>query len=73
MATGEIFEKMKLAVEYNNLTAQTKEDTTNNQKRLPNFVNKIGCNTPRTIDSTAFKTLENGFKKQSKEQLQTDR
>ena len=64
---------MKLAVEYNGLTLQTKGDTTNIQKRLPNLVNGVGCKTHRTVGSTAFKTLESSVEKKSIQQLQTDR
>ena len=70
---GTVFEKLKLAVEYNGLTLQTKGDTTNIQKRLPNLVNGVGCKTLRTVGSTAFKTLENSVEKKSNQQLQTDR
>ena len=70
---GTVFEKLKLAVEYNGLTLQTKGDTTNIQKRLPNLVNGVGCKTLRTVGSTAFKTLENIVEKKSNQQLQTDR
>ena len=70
---GTVFEKFKLAVEYNGLTLQTKGDTTNIQKRLPNLVNGVGCKTHWAVGSTAFKTLENSVEKKSNQQLQTDR
>ena len=35
--TGEVFEKFKLAVEYNGSNTQTKGETNTIQKRLPNF------------------------------------
>ena len=70
---GSVFEKLKIAVEYNGLTLQTKGDTTNIQKRLPNLVNGVGCKTHRAVESTAFKTLENSVEKKSNQQLQTDR
>ena len=70
---GTVFEKLKLAVEYNGLTLQTKGDTTNIQKRLPNLVKGVGCKTHRAVGSTAFKTLENSVEKKSNQQLQTDR
>ena len=70
---GTVFEKLKLAVEYNGLTLQTNGDIPNIQKRLPNLVNGVGCKTHRAVGSTAFKTLENSVEKKSNQQLQTDR
>ena len=64
---------MKLAVEYNGLTLQTKGDTTIIQKLLPNLVNGVGRKTHRAVGSTDFKTLENSVEKKSNQQLQTDR
>ena len=60
-------------MEYIDLTLQTKGDTTNIQKRLPNLVNGVGCKSQRAVGSTAFKTLENSVEKKSNQQLQTDR
>ena len=70
---GTVFEKLRLAVEYNGLKIQTKGDTTNIQKRLHNLVNGVGCKTHRAVGSTAFKTPENSVEKKSNQQLQTDR
>ena len=42
--TGEIFEKIKLALEYNGSAPPTKGDATTIQKRLPNFSNALSKN-----------------------------
>ena len=69
--TGEIFEKLKLAVEYNSSPPPTKGEATTIQKRSPNLGNALSKNhRPRGI--VGYKSLDNA-KKTLNQQLQTDR
>ena len=70
--TGEIFEKLKLAVEYNGSASLTKGETTTIQKRLPDLSNAIALSKiHRQSGIVANKSLDNA-EKTSNQQLQTD-
>ena len=68
--TGEIFEKLKLAVEYNSSAPPTKGEATSIQKRLPNLSNALSKN-HRQNRIIAYKSLDNA-EKTLNQQLQTD-
>ena len=69
--TGEIFEKLKLAVEYNGSAPPTKGEANSIQKRLPNLSNAMSKNHRRSgIDG--YKSLDNA-EKTLNQQLQTER
>ena len=68
--TGEVIEKLKLAVEYNGSAPLTKGDATATQKRLPNLSNapsKYHCQN----GIVAYKSLENA-EKTLNQQMQSD-
>ena len=67
--TGEIFKKLKLAVEYNGSTPPTKGEATTIQKRLPNLSNALSKN-HRQNGIVAYKSLDNA-EKTLNQQLQT--
>ena len=69
-ATGEVIEKLKLAVEYNGSAPLTKGDATTIQKRLPNLRNDPSIN-HRQNGIVAYKSLENADKTLN-QQMQTD-
>ena len=60
-ATGEVIEKLKLAVEYNGSAPLTKGDATAIQKRLPNLSN-VPSKTHRQKGFVAYKSVENAEK-----------
>ena len=68
--TGEIFEKLKLAVENNGSAPPTKGEATTIQKRLPNLSNALSKN-DRQNGIVAYKSLDNA-EKTLNQQLQTD-
>ena len=68
--TGEIFEKLKLAVEYNASAPPTKGEATTIQKRLPNLSNDLSKN-HRQSGILSYKSLDNA-EKTLNQQLQTD-
>ena len=59
--TGEIFEKLKLAVVYNGSTPPTKGEATTIRKRLPNLINALSKN-HRQNGIVAYKSLDNAEK-----------
>ena len=59
--TGEIFEKLKLAVEYNSSAPPTKGEATTIQKRLPNLSNALSKN-QRPSGIVGYKSLDNSEK-----------
>ena len=69
-ATGEVIEKLKLAVEYNGSAPLTKGDATAIQKRLPNLSN-VPSKTHRQKGFDAYKSVENA-EKTLNQQMQTD-
>ena len=69
--TGEIFEKLKLAVEYNGSAPPTKREATSIQKRLPSLSNALSKN-HRQEGIVGYKSLDNA-EKTLNQQLQTDR
>ena len=69
--TGEIFEKLKLAVEYNGSAPPTKGEATSIQKRLPNLSSALSKNY-RPSGIVGYKSLDNA-EKTLNQQLQTDR
>ena len=69
--TGEIFEKLKLAVEYNSSAPPTKGEATSIQKRLPNLSSALSKNY-RPSGIVGYKSLVNA-EKTLNQQLQTDR
>ena len=69
--TGEILEKLKLAVEYNGSGPPTKGEATNIQKRLPNLSSALSKNY-RPSGIVGYKFLDNA-EKTFNQQLQTDR
>ena len=69
--TGEIFEKLKLAVEYNSSAPPTKVEATSIQNRLPNLSNSLSTN-HRQSGIVGYKSLDNA-EKTLNQQLQTDR
>ena len=68
--TGEIFEKINLAVEYNGSAPSTKREATDIHKRLPNLSNALTKN-HRQNGFVAYKSLVND-EKTLNQQLQTD-
>ena len=58
--TGEIFEKLKLAVEYNGSAPPTKGEATSIQKRLPKLSNVLSKNRRRS-GIVGYKSLNNGI------------
>ena len=68
---GEIFEKLKLAVEYNGSAPPTKGEATSIQKRLPNLSNAQSKN-HRQSGIVGYESLDNA-EKTLNQQLQTDR
>ena len=69
-ATGEIFEKLKLAVEYNGSVPPTKGEATTIQNRLHKLNNALSRN-HRQDGIVAYKSLDNA-EKTLNQQLQTD-
>ena len=69
--TGEIFAKLKLAVEYNGSAPPTKGEATSIQKRLPNLSSALSKNY-RPSGIVGYKSLDNA-EKTLNQQLQTDR
>ena len=69
--TGEIFENLKLAVEYNGSAPPTNGEANSIQKRLPNLSNALSKN-HRQSGIVGYKTLDNA-EKTLNQQLQTDR
>ena len=69
--TGEIFEKLKLAVEYSSSAPPTKGEATSIQKRIPNLSSAFSKN-HRQNGIVAYKSLDNA-EKTLNQQLQTDR
>ena len=69
--TGEIFEKLKLAVENNSSAPPTKGEATSIQKRLPNLSCALSKNY-RPSGIVGYKSLDNA-EKTLNQQLQTDR
>ena len=69
--TGEIFEKLKLAVEYNGSAPLTKGESTAIQKRLPNLINALS-RSHRQNGFVGYKSLDNA-ERTFNQQLQTDR
>ena len=69
--TGEIFEKLKLAVEYNGSAPPKKGEATNIQKSLSNLSDALSKN-HRQNGIVAYKSLDNA-QKTLNQQLQTDR
>ena len=56
--TGEIFEKLKLAVEYNSSAPLTKGESSGIQKRLPNLIKALSRN-HRQNGFVGYKSLDN--------------
>ena len=69
--TGEIFEKLILAVEYNGSAPLTKGESTGIQKRLPNLIEALSRN-HRQNEFVGYKSLDNA-ERTLNQQLQTDR
>ena len=69
--TGEIFEKLKIAVEYKGSAPPTKGDATSIQKHLPNLSNALRKN-HRQSGVVGYRSLDNA-EKTLNQQLQTDR
>ena len=69
--TGEIFEKLKLAVEYNGSAPPAKGEAAGIQKRLTNLSNALSEN-QRQNGIVAHKSLDNA-EKTLNQPLQTDR
>ena len=69
--TGEIFEKLKLAEEYNGSAPPTKGEATSIQKRFPIFSIALSQN-HRQSGIFGYKCLDNA-EKTLNQQLQTDR
>ena len=68
--TGEIFGKLKLAVEYNGSAPPKKGEETSIQKRLPNLSNALSKNHRRS-GIVGYKSLDN-IEKTLNQQIQTD-
>ena len=68
--TGEIFEKLKLALEYNVSAPPTKGEATTIQKRLHNLSNALSKN-HRPSGIVGYKSVDNA-EKTLNQQLQTD-
>ena len=68
-----IFEKLKIAVEYNGSAPPTKGEATAIRKRLPNLSNAIApSKSPRRDGIVAYKSLHKA-EKTSNPQLKTDK
>ena len=68
--TGENFEKLKLAVEYNGSAPLTKGESTGIQNRLPNLINALSRN-HRQNGFVGYKSLDSA-ERTFNQQLQTD-
>ena len=69
--TGQILEKLKLAVEYKCSAPLTKGESTGIQKRLPNLINALSRNHGQN-GFVGYKSLDNA-ERTLNQQLQTDR